>query len=64
MQDEQPASASPDLMNQALFNKNFAHQDDHDSSSDLQVFGAKMADAANFAVYSSPVTELRGKAVF
>jgi predicted TIM-barrel fold metal-dependent hydrolase len=42
-------AAAPDLMNGALFRKNFAHVARNNLSFDLQVFTGQMKDAANLA---------------
>ncbi len=49
-------AAAPDLMNGALFRKNFAHVAGNNLSFDLQVFTSQMKDAANLAAAFPGVT--------
>ncbi|MEP7173152.1 MAG: amidohydrolase family protein [Aestuariivirga sp.] len=49
-------AASPDAMNGALFQKNFAHVAGNNLSFDLQVFTSQMKDAANLASAFPSVT--------
>jgi len=49
-------AAAPDVMNGAVFRKNFAHVADNDLSFDLQVFTSQMKDAANLAAAFPDVT--------
>jgi len=49
-------AAAPDVMNGALFRKNFAHVADNNLSFDLQVFTSQMQDAANLAAAFPGVT--------
>jgi predicted TIM-barrel fold metal-dependent hydrolase len=49
-------AAAPDLMNGALFRKNFAHVSGNNLSFDLQVFTGQMKDAANLAAAFPGVT--------
>jgi predicted TIM-barrel fold metal-dependent hydrolase len=49
-------AATPDVMNGALFRKNFAHVAGNNLSFDLQVFTSQMKDAANLAAAFPGVT--------
>ena len=49
-------AAAPDVMNGALFRKNFAHIAGNNLSFDLQVFTTQMKDAANLAAVFPGVT--------
>ena len=49
-------AAAPDVMNGALFRKNFAHVAGNNLSFDLQVFTSQMKDAANLAAAFPGVT--------
>ena len=49
-------ASAPDLMNGALFRKNFAHVAGNSFSFDLQVFTSQMKDAANLAAAFPGVT--------
>jgi predicted TIM-barrel fold metal-dependent hydrolase len=49
-------AAAPDLMNGALFRKNFAHVAGNNLSFDLQIFTSQMKDAANLAAAFPGVT--------
>jgi predicted TIM-barrel fold metal-dependent hydrolase len=49
-------AAAPDVMNGALFRKNFAHVAGNNLSFDLQVFTSQMKDAANLATAFPGVT--------
>ena len=49
-------AAAPDIMNGALFRKNFAHVAGNNLSFDLQVFTSQMKDAANLAAAFPGVT--------
>jgi predicted TIM-barrel fold metal-dependent hydrolase len=49
-------AAAPDMMNGALFRKNFAHVAGNNLSFDLQVFTSQMRDAANLAAAFPGVT--------
>ena len=49
-------AAAPDVMNEALFRKNFAHVAGNNLSFDLQVFTSQMNDAANLAAAFPSVT--------
>ena len=49
-------AAAPDVMNGALFRKNFAHVAENNLSFDLQVFTSQMKDAANLAALFPGVT--------
>ena len=49
-------TAAPDVMNGALFRKNFAHVAGNNLSFDLQVFTSQMKDAANLAAAFPGVT--------
>jgi predicted TIM-barrel fold metal-dependent hydrolase len=49
-------AAAPDLMNQDMFRRNFAHLSEYNFSFDLQVFTAQMADAADLARQFSKTT--------
>jgi predicted TIM-barrel fold metal-dependent hydrolase len=49
-------AAAPDVMNGALFRKNFAHVAGNNLSFDLQVFTSQMKDAANLAAAFPSVT--------
>lgn len=49
-------ASAPDLMNGALFRKNFAHVAGNNFSFDLQVFTSQMKDAANLAAAFPGVT--------
>jgi predicted TIM-barrel fold metal-dependent hydrolase len=49
-------AAVPDVMNEELFRKNFAHVAQNNLSFDLQVFASQMKDAANLAAAFPSVT--------
>jgi predicted TIM-barrel fold metal-dependent hydrolase len=49
-------AAAPDVMNGALFRKNFAHVAGNNLSFDLQVFTSQIGDATNFAAAFPGVT--------